>query len=217
MSRETAVAEGAILDLAELGILAFSRVVGVGPPDAIARTVVPFEILAHRGRALDGLAPLNGYAAIVLTHPELGVLEALDEGAPVGRIVAFLPPVLDDERRASVRDNVPRSLDVTFLAPTEAPSGVSPARSAFLTVGFRAGGGYALVPWWTAEVLHTWRHRWFGRSLLFDPLGEPVRSRPPGWTSVPIADHFTAVVGAAAPTTSEKADQHPVFEWRRSA
>lgn len=195
MSRDTALADNAIQDLAELGILAYSRVVARAAPDALARTVVPFEALVPEQTVGGDLTSLGSNAALVLTHPELAILEAFGGGGGATRVLAFLPPVLGDDRVASLRANLPAGVDVTFLGSTDAPVGVSPADSAFLTVGFEAGGGYALVPWWTADVLHAWRHRWFGRSLLLDPLGEPVRSRPPGWTSIPMSDHFTAIIG----------------------
>lgn len=217
MSRETAVADGAIEDLAELGVLAFCRVVGGGAPEATARTVVPIEALRNELSLHDGLASLRGYDSIVLAHPELVVLEALAASGHAGRVVAFLPPLLGDERMTSIRANVPERLDVTFLDAAEAPVGVSPAAATFLTVGFQAGGGYALVPWWTADLLHAWRHRWFGRSLLLDSVGVPVRSRPLGWTSVPIADHFTAVVGPTDAAEDLTTDTHVTAFEERSA
>lgn len=195
-------------DLAELGLLTFHdalRHAGASRDEMAVH--IPGEMVEAKPTDLVELvSALLTRSTLVLTSPELALLEALATADYAGEVVVFVPPTLPSHRVVSLKRNIPAGLDVTFCPAGVQPPHLTPFGSSFLSVGIDAGGGTTLLQAWAASVTAFWRGQvWFGARCLLLPYPVLARSRPPGWAAVTTSTAFTTVLGETSRPLSEEA------------
>jgi hypothetical protein len=192
-------------DFAALGVLTTCEVVveaEAASPQALG--LVPFEALIQPFELAGVAGELTRFRTLLFAQPELRLLELLAEAGYDGRIVVFVPSVLDDDQRRAIERNVPAGLHVEACFAYEDPADLSVFGSAFVAVAFRGGSGVLVLHSWSARLLRRWHDLWYGARVFVDPLTSVVRSRLDGWESM-TPDAQDTILGP-------QADLYPVEE-----
>ena len=133
---------------------------------------------------LEGIPKLHQKPRLIVVGPELLLLEVLYKLGFDSQVLVVVSNDLDQSTLHRLSSNIPQGLSAEIIALPRVPSGIRPADSVMLAIGFDGGCGNVLVVDSTRAILNFYRGTYFGEVICLDPLGFPVLNRPQGWVTV---------------------------------
>jgi hypothetical protein len=170
-------------DMMELGPVTYSEVISRN--GTWANRSVPTGLGRASGALQEMIDELLPFSAIVLSHPELVLLEGLARRGYVGSVIVVA------DRVGILRRNVPKGVDANMLPPHSLSGACIDTDCAMVTIGLDAGARLTLIPTWSKATLDAVGQVWFGPSILLQPSSASTKHRSPDWCLVNEGAYFT--------------------------
>ena len=143
---------------------------------------LPDEDIANRIPHIAAWLHSFGKSKYMFLTPELALIEEMSKRSNRDEVIIAIPCDLDQEAKVRLRNNLPRSIEVTILEEPYFPQSFFPGNGMLVVCGYTAGGRAMVLPDTYRMVEH---YSGFLGKKVFIPYKElETAARYDGWLEV---------------------------------